>query len=128
MQLYTETPYMTRVRGGPLIEDIFSQMVQKIKGELSRNCSIYSAHDTTLNFVMTALGVINETAQLPDYGATLCFEMRCKQIIDFDNCDLQVSGRELSIDTVRLIIGSRFIHIENRSSTISTPPRSHRPY
>lgn len=100
IQLYTETPFMTRVRGGPLIEDIFSQMVQKIKGELSRNCSIYSAHDTTLNFVMTALGVINETVPVPDYGATLCFEMRCKQIIDYDNCDVQVSGHELSVETV----------------------------
>lgn len=89
-QLYTETPYMTRIRGGPIVTNIFEQMVRKQRGELSRNFAIYSAHDTTLNFAMTALNVINQTTPIPDYGATLCLELYCDD--GRGDCDVNVSA------------------------------------
>lgn len=88
-QLYTETPYMTRIRGGPLVTEIFNQMVQKQNGELPRNISVYSAHDTTMNFVMTALNVINQTDAIPQYGATLTFELYCNSNYE-ENCTVAV--------------------------------------
>lgn len=88
-KLYTETPCMTRFRGGPLISDITKQMVSKCAGDLNRNFAMYSGHDTTLNFVMKALNVIDQTTEIPDYGATLCCEMYRHD--DDDDCEVNVS-------------------------------------
>lgn len=77
-QLYTETPYMRRIRGGPILTDIFKHMQQKQDGKLSRRVTIYSAHDTTLNFLMNALNVIDQTAIMADYGASLALELHCE--------------------------------------------------
>lgn len=68
---------MKRIRGGPLITDIFKQMAQKQNGQLGRKIAIYSAHDTTMNFIMTALDVINQTVIMAEYGATLALELYC---------------------------------------------------
>lgn len=75
--LFTETDYMKRIRGGPLITDIYQQMLQKQNGTLTRNFSIYSAHDSTISNVMRALNVDDKNASTPDYGATMAFELHC---------------------------------------------------
>lgn len=76
-QLITETPYMKRIRGGPIVTEIFNQMIAKQNGDLSRKIMIFSAHDKTLASAMNALGVYNQTEPLPDFGATLVFELYC---------------------------------------------------
>lgn len=76
-QLFTETPYMKRIKGGPLITEIFNQLIAKQNGDLSRKVMIFSAHDKTLANVMSALDVSDQTEPLPDFGATLVFELFC---------------------------------------------------
>lgn len=76
-ELITETPYMKRIRGGPLVTEIFHQMIAKQNGDLPRKIMIFSAHDKTLVSAMNALGVYNQTEPLPDFGATLVFELYC---------------------------------------------------
>lgn len=87
-QVYTETPYMTRIRGGPLLTDMFEQMVQKQSGNLTRNIAIYSAHDSTLSAVLKALDVINQTTYTPEYGAALAIELHCGR---GNQCNVEVS-------------------------------------
>lgn len=43
--------------------------------EPNRNIFIYSGHDVTLVSLMRALGIIDQTANKPDYAATLVFEL-----------------------------------------------------
>lgn len=88
-QLYTETPYMKRIKGGPLVTEIFNQMQAKRRGDLSRKIMIFSAHDKTLANVMSALDVSDQTEPLPDFGATLVFELYCG---DNGECTVSVSG------------------------------------
>lgn len=88
-QLYTETAYMKRIKGGPLVTEIFNQMQAKQRGDLSRKIMIFSAHDKTLANVMSALDVSDQTEPLPDFGATLIFELYCG---DNDECTVNVSG------------------------------------
>lgn len=47
---------------------------QSIKNP-SRNLYIYSGHDVTLVNVMRALNISAQTANKPDFGATLYFEL-----------------------------------------------------
>lgn len=88
-QLFTETAYMKRIRGGPLVSEIFEQMQQKQNGDLSRNFAIYSAHDSTVFNLMRALNVDDQIAALPGYGATLAFELHCHPD---EECYVQVSA------------------------------------
>lgn len=90
-QVYTETPYMRRIRGGPLLTDILEQMKLKQDGKLSRKIAIYSAHDTTLNFLMNALSVIDQTTILADYAAALAIELYCDS---GEECTVNVSRFE----------------------------------
>lgn len=114
-QLYTETPYMRRIRGGPILTDIFKQMQQKQAGKLSREIAMYSAHDTTLNFLMNALNVIDQTTVMADYGASLALELHC----EFDEeCTVNVR-RQPSISNSSNFINSFLIFLfANRWFTI----------
>lgn len=76
-QLFTETPYMRRIKGGLLITDIADQMAKKQRGEISQNIFIYSAHDLTLVNMLRGLNVTDQTNMLPKYGASLVFELHC---------------------------------------------------
>lgn len=87
-QLRAETAYMTRIRGGPILVDIFDQMVQKQRGELARNIAFYSAHDTTIYFLASALKVVDQTAVQPDYAATVVIELHCAPQME---CHVNVS-------------------------------------
>lgn len=86
--LITETPYMLRIRAGPLLTDIYKQMNQKQDGKLSRAIAWYSAPDSTLVNVMKALNVVNQTTMTPDYCATLAIELHCGYI---DDCNVKVN-------------------------------------
>lgn len=87
-QSLTETAYMTRIRGGPLLTDMVEQMEQKQNGNLTRNIAIYSAHDSTLANLMKALDVIDQTTVIPNYGATLALELHCGNYVE---CIVKVS-------------------------------------
>lgn len=106
-QLYTEGPYMKRIKGGPLVTDIFDQMYAKQNGELSRKIMIFSAHDKTLANVMSALNVIDQTEPLPDYGATLLFELYCG---GSDECTVRVSDALSSSHNIRFHFSDLFVH------------------
>lgn len=82
--LFTETAYMKRVKGGPLITKIVGDMDLKRNGDLTQNMTFYSAHDVTLTNVMRALEIQNQTSILPEYGAALIFELnRFREISDW---------------------------------------------
>lgn len=65
---------MKRIKGGKLATNIVTQMLRK-KTKLTQKLQIYSAHDSTLVNLMSALGLISQTTATPDYGAALTFEL-----------------------------------------------------
>lgn len=75
--LFTETPLMKKVKGGPLFTEILDNMIKKRDGLLSPNRSIfiYSGHDVTLVNLMNAIGVLEDTSKKPDYAAALVLEL-----------------------------------------------------
>lgn len=82
--LFTETAFMKRIKGGPLITKIVGDMDLKRNGDLTQNMTFYSAHDVTLTNVMRALEIQNQTSILPEYGAALIFELhRPREISDW---------------------------------------------
>lgn len=68
---------MRRIKGGLLITEIADKMIKKQTGELTQNIFIYSAHDLTLVNMLRGLNVTDQTESLPDYGASLIFELHC---------------------------------------------------
>jgi hypothetical protein len=46
-----------RIRGGPSIQDIWSNMNDSVNGKSFRKVKIYSAHDTTVSAVLSFLGI-----------------------------------------------------------------------
>lgn len=81
-ELYTETPYMTRIRGGPILTDILQQMKRKQRGELTRNSAIYSAHDFTVCNLLRALNASDQTTNTPEYGVTVALELHCGENVE----------------------------------------------
>lgn len=75
--LFTETPFMKKVKGGALLTDILEKMIKKRNGLLSPNRSIfvYAGHDITLVNLMNAMGILDETSHKPDYAAALVIEL-----------------------------------------------------
>lgn len=74
--LLTETQYMKRIKGGPLISQICEEMLLKQENNETRNLFFYSGHDLTLTNVMRALEVQDQTSPTPLYGAAFIFELR----------------------------------------------------
>lgn len=74
---FTETPHMKKVKGGALFTDILDKMIKKRNGLLSPNRSmfIYSGHDVTLVNLMNAMGILDDTSNMPSYGAALAIEL-----------------------------------------------------
>lgn len=77
LNLLTETPYMTRIKGGGLLTEIFKELSQKQHGALARNVTIYSGHDNTLMALFKALNIFNPIPFVPDYGAAISIELHC---------------------------------------------------
>lgn len=87
-----ETPHMKLVKGSPLINRIFDQMLNKQNGEVpNRSIYVYSGHDSTLLSVMELLNLTNQTTGIPDYAATLAFELHCDNDNDCSQLELRVS-------------------------------------
>lgn len=91
MQVFTETPYMKRIRGGPLITEIVNKMMRKQRGEITQNMYIYSGHDSTLLNMLSGMNMHNQTNGIPDYGAALIFEMHCDDQTAPEDCVIEVS-------------------------------------
>lgn len=77
LALFTETPFMKKVKGGALLTEILDHMTSKRSRTLTPNRSIfiYSGHDVTLVNLMRALGIIDQTAMKPDFGSALVLEL-----------------------------------------------------
>lgn len=97
-QLFTETPYMRRIKGGLLITEIIDKMLKKQAGELTQNIFIYSGHDTTIANMVRGLNVTGQTRILPDYGASLIFELHCgdEYLPPHSQCNVKVSYKLLA--------------------------------
>lgn len=72
--LPTIRPYMKHIKGGKLITNIVTQLLQKTVN-LSQTTQMYSAHDTTLVNLIVGIGIQDQTGILPGYGAALVFEL-----------------------------------------------------
>lgn len=107
---------MRRIKGGLLITDITDQMVKKQRGEISQNIFIYSAHDATLVNMLRGLNVMDQMHMLPEYGASLVFELHCddEQPSQHPQCIVKVSQpepRQRSDYLHNVFISSRFFTI-----------------
>lgn len=76
-ELLTETDYMKKVKGGPLISEIMDNIVKKRLGILfpNRNVFIYSGLDVTLINVIRALRVYDQISGLPNYSSALAVKL-----------------------------------------------------
>lgn len=95
IELFTETPYMRRIKGGLLVTEIFNKMVQKRSREISQNILIYSGHDNTLANMARGLNITDQVPLMPEYGAAVIFEMHCKDAnsTGYAACSIEVSVR-----------------------------------
>ncbi|XKL68197.1 hypothetical protein PGB90_003688 [Kerria lacca] len=66
-----------RLRGGPFLNSIATDMKNKIKANLTQVLHFYSGHDDTIAAAMITLGIFNRIA--PPYAASLIFELRKKK-------------------------------------------------
>ncbi|KAH8382152.1 hypothetical protein KR009_002078 [Drosophila setifemur] len=75
--LFTETNLMKRIKGGAFLTEILNKMQNKRKRNMTpdRKIFLYSAHDVTLVNVMNALGILDQTTNLPEYSSALAFEL-----------------------------------------------------
>lgn len=91
--LFTETNLMKRIRGGAFLTEILTKMQNKRKRNLSpdRKIFLYSAHDVTLVNVMNALGILDQTTNLPEYASALAFELHHSKY--FSDADFEVKVR-----------------------------------
>lgn len=76
-ELFTETPFMRRIKGGLLITEIVDKMFMKQSGEITQNILIYSGHDATLANMVRGLNISDQAPIMPEYGTSLIFEMHC---------------------------------------------------
>lgn len=89
--LYTTTKYMKTIKGGPLVTKIVNEMQQFQSDNSSRTVHIYSGHDFTLVSVMRLLDLTNQTTGVPEYGATLAFELHDSIEDGLNQLELRVS-------------------------------------
>lgn len=87
--LLTETAFMKRIKGGPLITEIIDTMYNRKVKASDRTITIYSGHDVTLVNVMNAMQIIDQTTSKPDFSAALAIELH--QSLDHeDEMDVKV--------------------------------------
>ncbi|XP_063219004.1 lysosomal acid phosphatase-like [Bacillus rossius redtenbacheri] len=74
--LPTKTKILKKLKTGPLLGEITSNMMKKRNGALTpdRKMFVYSCHDTTIANVLNTLGVFD--AHSPPYTATVLIELR----------------------------------------------------
>nr|AYV99628.1 venom polypeptide [Dolopus genitalis] len=84
--VYTETPYMKKVKGGAFITEVYKKMVSKQAKTLSpeRKMFLYASHDSTIIGILNALDILDQAARLPDYAAMLVFELHTNKALEND--------------------------------------------
>lgn len=89
LRLLSETPFMRRIKGGPLITEIIDTMVGRRSQLNERTITIYSGHDVTLVNVMNAMNILDQTSNKPDYSAALAVELH-HSLDHIDDMDVKV--------------------------------------
>jgi len=64
---------LRRLRGGPLVKEMISRMVQKAQGKQVQSWYEYSGHDHSVSTVLCTLGVYDKV--WPDYTSTVFVEL-----------------------------------------------------
>lgn len=92
LSLGFQTQSMRLQRASPIVSRIVGQMRDK-QNEIapSRSLYIYSAHDSTLLSVSSLLNLTDQTSGVPDYGATLAFELHCTEPNHCSQMEVKVS-------------------------------------
>lgn len=92
--LFTETPYMRRIKGGLLITEIVDKMIKKQTEEITQNILVYSGHDSTIRNMVRGMNVTDQVPEMPGYGASLIFELHCNDEYSAENprCVIKVSN------------------------------------
>ncbi|XP_065205541.1 uncharacterized protein LOC135835282 [Planococcus citri] len=67
---------MRRIRVGPLLGKLIQEMEMKIQGKLNATFHFYSAHDTTIAVLLTALEMYQDIFILPPYSSSVIIELR----------------------------------------------------
>lgn len=76
VRLLTKTPFMKKIKAGPLVTEILENMsANKNKMESEKALNIYAAHDITLINVMNSMGFLNQTSNKPDFASALAIEL-----------------------------------------------------
>lgn len=89
LRLLTDTPYMKRIRGGPLITEIIDTMLNRRDHGSERAITIYSGHDVTLVNVMNAMQIIDQTTSKPNFAAALAIELH-HSLDHIDDMDVKI--------------------------------------
>lgn len=71
----TATPLLARLKVGPLIKQIMTNMFSVMASNESKDLalSVYSGHDLTVGSILNALGMYD--GRCPPYTATVFFEL-----------------------------------------------------
>lgn len=76
VKLITKTPYMKRMKAGPLMTEIIENMAaNKNKMPSEKAINIYAAHDITLINLMNSMGFLDQTSNKPDFSSALAIEL-----------------------------------------------------
>lgn len=89
LKLLSDTPFMKRIKGGPLVTEIIDTMLNRRNHLSERTITIYSGHDVTLVNVMNAMGILDQTTSKPDYSAALAVELH-HSLDHIDDMDVKV--------------------------------------
>lgn len=89
LKLLTDTPFMKRIKGGPLITEILDIMLNRKNSLSERSITLYSGHDVTLVSVMNAMQILNQTTSKPDFSAALAIELH-HSLDHVDDMDVKV--------------------------------------
>lgn len=95
-KLRTHTKFMSLAKAAPLVTRITNQMLAHQNRSSSRLVYIYSGHDLTLLSIMRLLKLENQTATIPEYGATLAFELHCESEDECSRMEFRVSVGHLA--------------------------------
>ncbi|KAG5669051.1 hypothetical protein PVAND_016952 [Polypedilum vanderplanki] len=76
LRLITETPFMKRIKAGPLTSEIIENMFNKRNNlPTEKSINIYSAHDVTLVNLMNSMNFLDQTTNKPDFSSALAIEL-----------------------------------------------------
>lgn len=89
LKLLTDTPFMKRIKGGPLLTEIIETMLARRNQLSERAITVYSGHDVTLVSVLNAMNALDQTTAKPEYSAALTIELH-HSLDHIDDMDVKV--------------------------------------